>query len=152
GFEKAYRYDKKSKKMLYNPLTEGFRLPTEAEWEYAARAGDMTLYAGSDQPGEVAWYADNSGSGVQELAMKRRNKFALYDMSGNVWEWCWDYYGDYTAASVKDPVGPDIGRRRVRRGGSNRNRLQHIRVSNRAASNPDTIQAGIGFRVVRTML
>ncbi|MEC8380653.1 MAG: SUMF1/EgtB/PvdO family nonheme iron enzyme, partial [Myxococcota bacterium] len=152
GFEKAYRYDKKTKKMLYNPLTEGFRLPTEAEWEYAARAGDMTLYAGSDQPGEVAWYADNSGSGVQELAMKRRNKFALYDMSGNVWEWCWDYYGDYTAASVKDPVGPDIGRRRVRRGGSNRNRLQHIRVSNRAASNPDTIQAGIGFRVVRTML
>ena len=105
--EKAYSVDRKSKKIVFNPLAEGFRLPTEAEWEYAARAGDTSLYSGSDQPGEVAWYADNSGSGVQELAMKRRNKFALYDMSGNVWEWCWDFYGEYTAASVKDPVGPD---------------------------------------------
>lgn len=152
GYEKCYKVDSNTGEYTWNQLSQGFRLPTEAEWEYSAKAGDIALYAGSDQAGEVAWYADNCDSGIQESGLKRTNKYALQDMSGNVWEWCWDFYGDFPSSFVKDPVGVKSGNRRVRRGGSNRNRLQHIRVTNRAASTEDTVQSGISFRVVRTLL
>lgn len=104
-----------------NALTgRQFRLPTEAEWEYAARGGRQShgyKYSGSDNADDVAWHAGNSGGTTHEVAGKKPNELGLYDMSGNVWEWCQDYYGYYGAGAQTDPKGPHRGFRRVRRGG-----------------------------------
>ncbi len=113
-----------------NELTGmSFRLPTEAEWEFAARGGNSSesfKYAGSDTVGGVAWYWDNipsqssgtSGYGTQPVATKSPNELGLYDMSGNVYEWCQDWYGSYSSSAQTDPVGPSSGSDRVLRGGS----------------------------------
>ena len=99
-----------------------FRLPTEAEWEYAARGGNkattQTLYSGSNTIGDVAWYWDNYSSSTQIVAGKKANALGLYDMSGNVWEWCNDRYGSYSSSPQTDPTGPSSGSIRVLRGGS----------------------------------
>ena len=105
-----------------NQLTGlSFRLPTEAEWEYAARGGNkatiQTLYSGSNTIDEVAWYYDNSSSSTHEVAGKAANALGLYDMSGNVWEWCNDWYGSYSSGAQTDPTGPSGGLYRVLRGG-----------------------------------
>ena len=93
----------------------GFRLPTEAEWEWAARGGESYTYAGSDTIGDVAWYGDNT-DGTRDVKTKKANAYGLYDMSGNVWEWCWDWYG---SISSKTPAaGPASGSYRCQRGGS----------------------------------
>ena len=96
----------------------GYRLPTEAEWEYAARAGEDTLYAGSNSVDEVAWYKGNSGRTTHPVGQKAANRWKIHDMSGNVWEWCWDWYGDYNSDDKADPVGASSGSFRVNRGGS----------------------------------
>lgn len=106
-----------------NQLTGlSFRLPTEAEWEYVARGGNkattQTLYSGSNIIDDVAWYRDNSSSGTHIVAGKTANALGLYDMSGNVWEWCNDWYGSYNSRSETDPTGPFSGSYRVLRGGS----------------------------------
>jgi formylglycine-generating enzyme required for sulfatase activity len=105
-----------------NQLTgKKFRLPTEAEWEYAARGGNRSVgykYAGSDNLGSVAWYEDNSGSETHPVGQKSPNELGLYDMSGNVWEWCQDWYGSYSSSSQTNPTGPNSGSDRVGRGGS----------------------------------
>jgi formylglycine-generating enzyme required for sulfatase activity len=109
----------------------GYRLPTEAEWEYACRAGSTTAYnLGDSWNGDWGWYTDNSSSKTHEVGKKTPNAWGLYDMHGNVWEWCWDWYGEnyYTASGAgSDPRGPSTGSDRVSRGGSWSNDAQYLR-------------------------
>jgi formylglycine-generating enzyme required for sulfatase activity len=100
-----------------NFAADGYRLPTEAEWEWAAKGGGKDFmiyeYAGSNSAGGVAWYADNSGGQTHPVGTKAGNSLGIYDMSGNVWEWCWDWYGSYSGGSRTDPAGAASGSNRV---------------------------------------
>ena len=102
----------------WNPTSSGYRLPTEAEWEYAARAGASTDYAGSNSLGAVAWYELNAKGQPHPVAQRDPNAWGLYDMTGNVWEWVWDWYGPYPEGLMLDPIGPTHGEHRVHRGGA----------------------------------
>ena len=126
-----------------------YRLPTEAEWEYAARAGTTDKYAGASALGDVAWYGDNSGRKTHPVGQKRPNAWGLYDMLGNVWEWCQDWYGDYSSSSVENPAGPSSGPGRVLRGGSLYQSASTTRVSIRDGIVPGGRGDGLGFRCVR---
>ena len=124
-----------------NSLTGlNFRLPTEAEWKYAARGGNKSKgykYSGSNDIGSVAWYLETTnGSGTKPVATKVPNELGLYDMSGNVWEWCSDWYGDYSSDSQTNPKGPSKGYSRVCRGGSWITGVGGCRVSNRSDFSP----------------
>ena len=123
-----------------NELTgKQFRLPTEAEWEYAARGGNKSggyKYAGGNDVDNVAWYVDNSGGKTHPVGMKRGNELGLYDMSGNVWEWCQDWYGSYGSASQTNPQGRGSGDERVLRGGSWDDDAWYCRLSNRSGRDP----------------
>lgn len=142
-----------------NELTgENFRLPTEAEWEFAARGGvegNGTLYAGSDNINDVAWYFDNSyamGSdsedyGTHAVASKQANELGLFDMSGNVSEWCADWYSAYTEEAQTDPTGPDTGMRRVTRGGGWFSFDGDNRVTARSYEAPQRRSSSLGFRL-----
>lgn len=128
-------------------------LPTEAQWEYAARGGHMapatpTLYAGGDDLDAVAWYVGNSDRKTHPVAGKAANALGLYDMTGNVWEWCLDWYGAYTAAAVSDPQGPSEGSFRVIRGGCWGDPAQNCRLSFRIDYAPVSGTSDLGFRVV----
>ena len=128
-----------------------FRLPTEAEWEYAARGGKKSKgykYSGSDKLDEVAWYRGNSGDKTHPVKGKKANELGLYDMSGNVWEWCQDWYGDYSGGSQTDPQGPSSGVHRVVRGGSWYRYAGYCRVSVRGYDNPAGHRSSLGFRLV----
>lgn len=131
-----------------------FALPTEAQWEYAARGGRYHvrashLYAGSSRLEEVGWYDDNSGEETQAVGHKQANVLGFYDMSGNVWEWCGDWYGNYPADAQTDPKGPDTGGLRVLRGGSWSGNARFCRVSYRGSSPPSYRDDSVGFRVAR---
>ncbi|MDX2247740.1 MAG: formylglycine-generating enzyme family protein [Bacteroidia bacterium] len=132
-----------------------WRLPTEAEWEYAAGGGsaERTIYAGtSDEKklGEYAWYSSNSNSQTHPVGQKKPNRLGLYDMSGNVWEWCSDWYGDYPSSDISDPQGPDSGSYRVYRGGSWDDDATFCRVAFRGYYTPDFRFNFVGFRPTRT--
>ena len=135
-----------------NSLTgRTFRLPTEAEWEYAARGGNKSRhykYSGSDNIDEVAWYRDNSGSKTHAVGTKSPNELGIYDMSGNVWEWCSDWYGGYSASAQTNPQGPSSGSYRVLRGGSWINYAGNCRVSIRSYDDPGNSNINFGLRLV----
>ena len=128
-----------------------YRLPTEAEWEFAARGGKQSKgykYSGSDNIGVVAWYTGNSGGKTHQVGTKEPNELGIYDMSGNVWEWCGDWYGSYSSSAQTNPTGPSSGSYRVLRGGSWNGSARSCRVSNRDYDFPSRrIYIG-GFRVV----
>ena len=134
-----------------NALTgKTFALPTEAQWEYAARGGNKSRhckYAGSNSIGDVAWYWDNSGSSTHPVKGKQSNELGLYDMSGNVWEWCEDWYGSYSSSSQTNPTGPSSGSGRVLRGGSWDYDARICRVSRRNYDTPGNRYLFLGFRL-----
>ncbi|HAN90903.1 MAG TPA: hypothetical protein DCQ33_02335, partial [Nitrospira sp.] len=132
----------------------GYRLPTEAEWEYAARSPAMTIYAGSDSVDGVGWYETNSGSTTHAVKSKAANGRGLYDLSGNVWEWVWDWYqANYEALPSTDPMGPTVKpslEYRVLRGGSWTNTAALARVALRNIDASTYRYSHIGFRFVRS--
>ena len=129
---------------------EGYRLPTEAEWEYAAKAGGSYTYSGSNTVGDVAWSSSNSSSTTHAVAGKTANAFGLYDMSGNVWEWTQGWYGAYSSGSAVDPVGASSGSYHVFRGGGWNDVPSRASVSYRPYDYPDEVKNIWGFRLVRS--
>lgn len=132
----------------------GGRLPTEAEWEFAARGGkysDSTIFAGSSFIDEVAWYIDNAGNRTHEVGTKIPNEIGLHDMSGNVWEWCNDWYDEdyYETSPFENPTGPASGVDKVLRGGIWNGSPEYCRVSYRDFSNPVITNNANGFRFVK---
>ena len=128
-----------------------FRLPTEAEWEYAARGGNKSRgyqYSGSNNPSNVAWYDDNSGDKTHAVGTKQPNELGIYDMSGNVWEWCQDWYETYSSSSQVNPTGANSGSCRVVRGVSWYNNARNCRLSLRGSNTPDFRSSNLGLRLV----
>ena len=151
-------------------VKKGFRLPTEAEWEYAARwqenntenaaqygevwltklnsaSGAKADWNNADETKAVAWYSVNSGSKTHPVGKRRANALGLHDMSGNVWEWCFDWYGDIEANTVTDPQGAASGSYRVRRGGSWGDYADDCTVGSRNNDSPDCRDSHVGFRL-----
>ena len=135
---------------LNNLTGKNFRLPTEAEWEYAARGGNKSKgykYSGSNTIDNVAWYTSNSSSQTHDVKTKQANELGIYDMSGNVYEWCQDWYGSYSSGSQTNPTGPASGSYRVFRGGSWSYGAEYCRVSIRSYYNPDGSYNDLGLRL-----
>lgn len=134
-----------------NQMTgKNFRLPTEAEWEFAARGGnngDKWLYSGSNDIDDVAWYVRNSKDNTSPVKSKRSNSLGLYDMSGNVFEWCSDWYGDYEDGVQTNPQGPTSGKGRIIRGGSFMSFNEDCTVTNRTYGGSDKSSRSVGFRL-----
>jgi len=142
-----------SRVVSWNRAANGYRLPTEAEWEFAARGGIVCqgnfVFSGSNTAGEVAWYLGNSGGRTREVGTLRPNALGLYDMSGNVWEWVWDWFGFYPNEAQTDPAGASSGSYRVLRGGCWINSAALVRSNRRHAFMPSDRDTFIGFRLVR---
>ena len=140
-------------RLLAYQLPEGmkFRMPTEAEWEYAARGGNRSqgyMYSGSDNIDDVAWYIGNSNGKTHPVKLKKPNELGLYDMSGNAWEWCNDWYDYYIFTPQENPTGAATGTRRVLRGASCCYKANDCRVAYRTYSNPEIrIKTGGGLRL-----
>jgi formylglycine-generating enzyme required for sulfatase activity len=141
--------------------THKYRLPTEAEWEYACRAGSGKAFTNGiitetgcgHEPNldAVGWYCGNSGRRPHPVAQKKPNTFGLYDMHGNMWEWCLDWYGPYPAEHVTNPTGPPEGHGRVLRGGGWHEDAGDCRSAIRVARPPESKAGTLGFRLVRML-
>lgn len=146
-------------KKLNQKIGKNYRLPTEAEWEYAARGGSESgversrnadfKYSGSNNIDEVAWHGSNSGNKTYPVGQKKPNSLGIYDMTGNVWEWCSDWYRNYHSDNQTNPQGPSTGSYRVRRGGSWGNNPQSCRMANRNNDAPNYSSNVLGFRLSR---
>lgn len=159
GLERCYSGS--GTNIICNWNANGYRLPTEAEWEYACKAGTTKdFYSGNlinqfcipidANLNRIGWYCGNSGKNTHPVGEKEPNAFGLYDMSGNVWEWCWDWFGSYSSDAVKDPKGTNNGEYRVLRGGSWESIGIFCRSSFRYNNGPDDRNYYIGFRLTRT--
>ena len=133
-------------RQLSSKLNEEVSLPTEAQWEYACRAGTTGAYAGN--LAEMGWYSSNSASAAHPVGRKQHNAWGLYDMHGNVWEWCQDCYGSYSTSPMSDPTGPNSGSFRVARGGGWSYDAQYCCSASRLGSTPDYRGIDLGFRPV----
>ena len=157
GLEPAYEVI--GADVSWNQTANGYRLPTESEWEYACRAGSTTAFyngpitdTNCDDPNldQIGWYCGNAGQRTHEVGQKIANAWGLYDMSGNVSEWCWDWYDEYPVGPVTDPVGPADGARRVHRGGSYVYPAPYFRSAYRHYAYPDFFNYNYGFRSARS--
>lgn len=165
-------YSNSGNNIKKNRNANGYRLPTEAEWEFAARGGNFSRgykYSGSNTLGRVGWFWENSGDKkltgdwdidkindnqgrTHDVGTTQGNELGIYDMSGNVWEWCWDWYGDYSSSSQNDPQGGSTGSDRVKRGGGWSYDASFTRTAYRDYGNPNLGRSDMGFRLVRTSL
>jgi formylglycine-generating enzyme required for sulfatase activity len=144
--------------VTWNRDSKGFRLPTEAEWEYAARGGqggagteilEKAGYSGGTVVGDIGWFSGNASRRSQPVKNKLPNELDIYDMSGNVWEWCWDWYDDYPSDPVYDPIGSPSGKNRVFRGGAWVTPVNQLRVTFRVGNPPATKAYSVGFRIAQ---
>ncbi|MEO1260314.1 MAG: SUMF1/EgtB/PvdO family nonheme iron enzyme [Bacteroidota bacterium] len=153
GLQKVYKISNSTVTANWN--ANGYRLPTEAEWEYAARGRDRKdKWGGTSTEGDIGKYANDSGESdgykyIAPVGSFRPNHLGLYDMSGNVWEWCWDWFADYSSASRNNPRGPDEGTRRAVRGGSYLSSTNHTRCTFRKSGMLGIGYKNFGFRIAR---
>ena len=152
SWDDAVSFCEKLNELKHDMLPAGYHytLPTEAQWEYACRAGTTTRFCYGDddnQLGQYAWYDDKSSSKTRSVGEKLPNGWGLHDMHGNVWEWCLDCYGDYAGGSVSDPQAPQSGTERVVRGGACRIGAWGCRSAYRSGLRPDDSYGSLGFRV-----
>ncbi|MHC6202215.1 formylglycine-generating enzyme family protein [Breznakiellaceae bacterium SP9] len=145
----AQAYSINGTEVSWDRSANGYRLPTEAEWEYACRAGTTTPYSSGNSVDTAGWYSSNSGDTTHPVGTKQANVWGLYDMHGNVWEWCWDWYGDYSSGDQTDPLGAASGSYRVWRGGGWDSIATYLRSAYRHGDSPTGRGSGLGFRVVR---
>lgn len=147
GLEPAYTVT--GNNVSWNYGSNGYRLPTEAEWEYACRAGTVTPYYSGSSANDAGWHSGNSGGSTHPVGEKQPNPWGLYDMHGNVLEWCWDWLGPYTGETQANPRGPASGSSRVYRGGGWYFAAQQSRSAFRFGNHPFLRSYVIGFRLVR---
>jgi formylglycine-generating enzyme required for sulfatase activity len=150
GLTPCYQIDNDN--VTWRRAANGYRLLTEAEWEYACRAGSTTRWSFSDDEaslGEHAWFGESSSGQPQPVGGKRANPWGLHDMHGNVWEWCWDWFGPYSEAATTDPHGPERGTGRVLRGGAFDNTPRFLRSADRDRDEPEVRYNDFGFRCAR---
>lgn len=160
-YDAAAAVAKKAVRWTAGLTCPGYRLPTEAEWEYAARAGSTTAFPGGTLTGSactpllavldaIGWYCGNGKDGSHPVAKRGPNPWGVYDVYGNVWEWVWDASGSYPSGAVTDPIGPASGTERISRGGAYHNSPNNCRAAVRASDKPSDVYHDTGFRLART--
>lgn len=150
GLQPCYEINSQYReKVHWKRPSNGYRLLTEAEWEYIAKAESSALFAGGNIAKRLAWFDKNSGDETHPVKGKAPNRWGFYDLNGNVWEWCWDWFGAYPDSRETDPIGTSEGKGRIFRGGSFRVEVGHMRLSYRAGELPHKKMDGVGFRLAR---